>query len=174
MPCPDGSRSSARRRPSRWPSTCWRVPEPAPPGASLAPQVAGALASVIDRCLRKGPDARFADGGAIADALAHDTAVDRPVPVALRVFIKRLRALIQSTFATSMLVSLFAVPQLMSENGALGLVLVLTAGLALVGGGHLGSLAYEARKVLKAGHTLADPRLALQLDVTRWNAEHRL
>jgi serine/threonine-protein kinase len=151
------------------------VTEPAPPVASVAPQVSAPLARVIDRCLRKEPDARFADGGAIADALAHDAAVDRPIPVALRVFIKRLRALIQSAFATSMLVSLFAVPQLLilSEGGALALVVVLTAGLSLVGGGHLGSLAYEARKVLKAGHTLEDTRLALQLDVTRWNEELR-
>ena len=151
------------------------VSELAPPVASLAPKVSAPLARVIDRCLRKEPDARFADGGAIADALAHDTAVDRAIPVPLRVFVKRLRALIQSAFATSILVSMFAAPQIMvlSDSGALGLVVVLTAGLALIGGTHLGSLAYEARKVLKAGHTLEDTRLALELDVARRNEELR-
>jgi hypothetical protein len=74
-----------------------------------------------------------------------------------------------------MLLSIFAVPQLLllTESGLFELVLVLAAGLALIGGGHLGSLAYEARKVLKAGHTLEDTRLALQLDVTRLNEELR-
>ncbi len=151
------------------------VTEPAPPVASVAPQVSAPLAGVIDRCLRKEPDARFADGGAIADALAHDTAVDRPIPVPLRVFVKRVRALIQSAFMFSIIVPMFAAPQLLLSSGidAAGLAAVLAAAFALIVGGHLGSLAYHARKLLKTGHTLEDTRLALQLDVTRLNEEFR-
>ena len=150
------------------------VTEPAPPVASVAPQVSASLARVIDRCLRKEPDARFADGGAIADALAYDTAVDRPIPVPLRVFVKRLRALAQSAFMLSFMLLMFAGSWLEDARiGALGLVGVLVGALALIVGGHGGHLAYHARKVLKAGHTLEDTRLALQLDVTRRNEEVR-
>ena len=149
------------------------VTEPAPPVASLAPQVSAPLARVIDRCLRKEPDARFADGGAIADALAHDSAVDRPIPVPLRVFVKRLRQLMGSAFGSSMVLPLVVAPALMEEfaSGAFGLVAVLTVSFVVIGGTHLGSLAHQARKVLKAGHTLEDARLALQLDVARVNEE---
>lgn len=147
------------------------VTEPAPPVASLAPQVSAPLARVIDRCLRKEPDARFADGGAIADALAHDTAVDRPLPVPLRVFIKRLRQLMGSALAVSLMLLLSVALRLLtgSGSGAVELVVFVTTFLALAGG----QLAYQARKLLKAGHTLEDARLALQLDVTRWNEEVR-
>jgi serine/threonine protein kinase len=42
---------------------------PAPPLASVAPTVPGALAAVVDRCLAKRADDRFASGEALADAL---------------------------------------------------------------------------------------------------------
>ena len=149
------------------------VTEPPPPVASLAPQVSAPLARVIDRCLRKAPDARYTDGGAIADALAHDAAVDRPVPVPLRVFSKRLRQLMGSAFTLTVMLPLILVPQLVEEFalGATGLVLLLAGSLALNGVGHAWSLAYQARKVIKAGHTLDDTRLALQLDTARLSEE---
>ena len=147
------------------------VSEPAPPVATLAPQVSAPLAGVIDRCLRKEPDRRFRDGGAIADALAHDAAVDRPLPVPLRVFIKRLRE--RSQLGPAVVFLFFVVPGMMRlmSGGLIGLV-ALSAILPLIGvyGGHL---AYQARKVLKAGHTLEDTRLALRQDVTRRNEELR-
>jgi eukaryotic-like serine/threonine-protein kinase len=42
---------------------------PAPPLASVAPHVPAAVATVIDRCLAKAPDDRYATGEALADAL---------------------------------------------------------------------------------------------------------
>ncbi|MDQ6885696.1 MAG: serine/threonine protein kinase [Gemmatimonadota bacterium] len=42
---------------------------PAPPLGSICPALSPALADVIDRCLRKDPAARYADGEALADAL---------------------------------------------------------------------------------------------------------
>ncbi len=160
------------------------VTEAAPPVASVAPQVSAPLAGVIDRCLRKEPDARFADGGAIADALAHDAAVDRPIlPVPLRVFVKRLRMAANSASVMPLMLLgqllVFLLFNMRSESGALGLAagltiggVALTAVLALTGLA-VGNLARQARKVLKAGHTLEDTRLALELDVTRLNEEFR-
>ena len=65
---------------------------------------------------------------------------------------------------------LVGAPQLLIRSGgALEMVVIVTAVLALIGG----QVAYEARKLLKAGHTLEDARLALQLDVTRRTEEVR-
>lgn len=44
--------------------------EPAPPLRTLAPEVPADLAAVIDRCLAKEPDARWASAEALAEALA--------------------------------------------------------------------------------------------------------
>jgi len=43
--------------------------KPPPPLATLAPRVPVSIASVIDRCLAKDPDARYQTGAAFADAL---------------------------------------------------------------------------------------------------------
>ncbi|MGZ8413089.1 MAG: serine/threonine-protein kinase [Gemmatirosa sp.] len=43
----------------------------APPLRTVAPAVPASLAAVIDRCLEKSPDARYATGEALAEALAH-------------------------------------------------------------------------------------------------------
>jgi serine/threonine-protein kinase len=153
------------------------VTEPAPPVASRAPQVTLPLGRAIDRCLRKEPDQRFADGGALADALSQDALVDRQVPVALRVFIKHLREQPQSLFALTVFFLLFIAPALvgfmMIEGGLLGPLLVVATPVALVGGAVAGYLAFQARKVLGAGHTLQDARLALHQDVIRRNEEFR-
>ena len=45
------------------------VTRPAPSLASVAPQVPAQVAAVIDRCLAKAPDDRYATGEALADAL---------------------------------------------------------------------------------------------------------
>ncbi len=145
------------------------VTQPAPPVASVVPQVSAPLASVIDRCLRKEPDARFADGGAIADALPHDTAVDRPIPAPLRVFVKQLRVTSMAPWALLLLPSVVFRD---FEGVGLAMAVLLALGLALTGL-MVGNLAYQARRVLKAGHTLEDTRLALELDATRLSEELR-
>lgn len=148
------------------------VTEPAPPVASVAPHVPTALARTIDRCLRKEPDHRFQDGGAIADALAQDAAVDRPLPVPLRVFIKHLREMSQSSSALAIVVILFLGPFIVGLAfsgwpGILGALAMVTAAF-----GSFGVYpAYLARKLLKAGHTIEDARLALGQDVLRRNEE---
>jgi serine/threonine protein kinase len=53
--------------------------KPAPPLASVAPNVPAALCDVIDRCLRKNPADRYATGDALAAAL--EEAVGRSVAV---------------------------------------------------------------------------------------------
>ena len=53
---------------------------PAPPLREVAPEVPASLAAVIDRCLRKRPDDRYATGEALADALEQALA-EAPAPL---------------------------------------------------------------------------------------------
>lgn len=149
--------------------------ETPPPVASRAPQVSASLARTIDRCLRKDPDARFPDGGAIADALAQEAAVDRPLPIPLRVFIKHMREMARSTSALVLFALLFIVPNIVrsiASGNWIGLA-GSAAVIALLGLGAGGFLAHQARKLLKSGHTVEDARLAFQQDVIRLNEEFR-
>ena len=66
--------------------------QPAPPVASVAPEVPAVVAQAIDRCLRKSPDDRFADGAALAEAMG-GTALKRETPIPLRIFNKKIREL---------------------------------------------------------------------------------
>jgi hypothetical protein len=60
------------------------VTRPAPPLASVAPWVSGALASVIDACLAKEPSARYATGDALAAALEEALATGGSAPPLVR------------------------------------------------------------------------------------------
>jgi eukaryotic-like serine/threonine-protein kinase len=151
------------------------VTEPAPPVASVAPHVPTPLARTVDRCLRKEPERRFQDGGEIADALAQDAAADRSLPVPLRVFIKNLRGWSRSSPAVILVLFLFlGMPlfQFALRGGTIGAVVALVALFAGLGaaGMYLASL---ARKLLKAGYTVEDARLALRQDVIQRNEEFR-
>jgi serine/threonine-protein kinase len=153
------------------------VTELAPPVASRAPQVSTPLARVIDRCLRKEPGERFLDGGEIADALMADVVDDRPLPIPLRVFNRNLRESSRSAAGFILFSMLFGLPLILSAvmmGEILEALATLTLSVAISGGVLGGYLAYQARKVLKAGHTVDDARLALHQDVNRRNEEFRV
>ena len=148
--------------------------ETPPPVASKAPQVSALLARTIDRCLRKDPDMRFSDGGAIADALGQEAVADRPLPVPLRVFIKHLREMTRSFSALAIFALLFLGPSLVEgivEGSSVVLLALLAALAALFGLVGAGWLAYHARRLLRAGHTVEDARIALEQDVRQRNEE---
>ena len=151
------------------------VTAPAPPVATVAPSVATHLSRTIDRCLRKEPDRRFQDGASIADALALGTAADRVVPVPLRVFIKHLRELSRVSPVGALVLLVLVLPSVLglllggAPEGFVAAVLVL----GTIPSAMLGHLLYRIRKVLKAGHTIEDARLALQQDVIQRNEEFR-
>ena len=67
------------------------ISEPPPPLAKSAPHVPPAVATALDRCLRKEPDRRYSGGEALADALLPDLDLDKELPIPLRVFIKQTR-----------------------------------------------------------------------------------
>ena len=117
---------------------------------------------------------RFSDGGAIADALGQEAVADRPLPVPLRVFIKHLREMTRSFSALAIFALLFLGPSLVEgivEGSSVVLLALLAALAALFGLGGAGLLAYHARRLLRAGHTVEDARIALEQDVRQRNEE---
>jgi eukaryotic-like serine/threonine-protein kinase len=73
------------------------VTRPAPAVSSVARGVPTPLARAIDQCLQKDPSQRPATGEALADALVPTLAKREDVPVPVRVFIDRRRALAMVT-----------------------------------------------------------------------------
>ena len=65
--------------------------KPAPLVSAVARGTTTQLSGAIDRCLQKDPAARFANGEALADALAPSLEKRTEVPVAIRVFTDRRR-----------------------------------------------------------------------------------
>ena len=139
--------------------------QPAPPVATVAPDVPASLARALDRCLRKSPEERFPDGAALAEELARGVAVQRELPVPLRVFVNRVRGLGEaSPMILLLLLVLALVPLLADDPGYLPLVI---GWLCLSIGVPFGALALHARRLLAAGYGLEDARLALKQDLER-------
>jgi serine/threonine-protein kinase len=65
------------------------INKPAPPVASVAPNVPGRLARTIDSCLAKNPASRFTNEHELADAFGQSLGERRELPVPLRIFVKR-------------------------------------------------------------------------------------
>jgi hypothetical protein len=150
------------------------VGEPAPPVLSVAPQAPPAVATALDRCLRKAPDQRYQGGDALADALRPDLEVDRELPVPLRVFIKQTREW-ESVLAWSglgLLSALLALPAAAADDapgGVLLALIVLLATLAIP----IGYVVQAARKLLSSGFTHSDGTVAFLRDIARREEEYR-
>ena len=142
-----------------------QITQPAPPLATVAPEVPSDLAKAIDRCLAKDPADRFADGEQLADALSRALDMKREIPVALRVFIEhnreRLRGLpiVVAGAALYFGLSMF----LIAEEGLAGLA--LTAFALLLGGTPVGMLIRMARELMRRGHSHQELLLALKTDI---------
>ena len=141
--------------------------QPAPPVASVAPEMPARLAHAIDRCLRKSPTDRFTDGGALAEALGQGTGVERSLPVPVRVFINRMRGQATALPLLGVLWFVIALTPLMvgADSDWVGPMMALVISLSI--GLPLGALALHARRLLAAGYGLDDARLGLHKDVER-------
>lgn len=149
--------------------------EPAPPLATVVPGVSTVIAGVVDRCLRKDPQRRFLGGESIADALTQEAVFERQLPIPLRVFIKNLRRLSQSSSSLTIILVLFGGPMLLSllfSVGVPGLMAVMLV-VSVVLGAVVGSTVWQSRKLLQAGFTPDDARMALLEDVNHRNEEVR-
>ena len=146
----------------------------APPSvARSAPGLPPALAAAIDRCLARDPASRFADGEALAAALAPATDNRPALPPSLRAWLASRNPLELAFTAASGLFTVATFGNLFDiyVNSAFGnpkrlTDLAVLSGLALfpllpIMGFHLN----QAHRLFRAGHTLNDLRTALDVAV---------
>ena len=142
--------------------------EAAPSVMRAAPGLPPALGTAIDRCLARDPVSRFADGEALAAALAPAPDPRPALPATLRAWLAARNPLLVpytgwcAAFGTLTLANLIAWVTGNRPDGPADIVL-LTAITSLplfpIVGFHLN----QARRQFRAGHTLADLRTALEV-----------
>ncbi|MEP6620453.1 MAG: serine/threonine-protein kinase [bacterium] len=142
--------------------------EIAPSVVHVSPGVPQVLSAAIDRCLQKDPQARFATGEALADALA-PAADGRPqLPTMLRAWL-RARNPLQGIFTVWAGLMAFAMTadiaaRIILHGGGSGLPYTLGLTLApLVP--MIGFHVNQARRLFGAGFTLGDLRTAIDIDM---------
>jgi serine/threonine-protein kinase len=141
----------------------------APPAVvRAAPGLPPALATAIDRCLARDPADRFADGEALAAALAPTPDAPPALPSTLRAWLGARNPLLvpymgwAGVFGTLTLANLVAWVTGNRPDGPADIVLlgaITSLPLFPIVGFHL----YQARRQFRAGHTLADLRSALEV-----------
>jgi serine/threonine-protein kinase len=142
--------------------------EAAPSIVRVAPGLPSALSAAIDRCLARNPDERFADGEALAAALAPSQEVRPALPPTLRAWLAARNPLLvpylgwSGAFGTLTLANLIAWVTGNRPNGPADIVLlaaITSLPLLPIVGFHINL----ARRQFRAGHTLADLRSALEV-----------
>ena len=135
----------------------------------VAPGLPPALADAIDRCLARSPGERFADGEALAAALAPGRDARPALPPTLRAWLAARNPLLvpfigwSAGFSVLTLGNLYGV--LTGNPGSTVRAVAVLAALAAapllpIVGFHLN----QARRQFRAGHTLADLRSALEVE----------
>ena len=141
-----------------------------PPSVTrAAPGLPPALGAAIDRCLARDPEDRFADGEALADALAPSPESRPALPSTLRAWLAARNPLVvpymawSGVFGTMTLINLFVWLAGKRPDGPADIVLLAAiASLPLfpIVGFHLN----QALRQFRAGHTLSDLRAALDIE----------
>ena len=143
----------------------------APPSVMrAAPGLPPALGAAIDGCLAREPAGRFADGEALAEALVPAVETRPPLPPMLRAWLGSHNPATLAYFAASGLFTVMTIGNLV-EGFSLGTFderrirgIAMLATLALLPS--LPALGYhlnQARRLFRAGYTLADLRTALDI-----------
>ena len=140
--------------------------EAAPSVLQAAPGLPPSVGAAIDRCLARNPADRFADGEALAAALAPLPATRPALPPTLRAWLGAQNSLALPYLGWSAGFSVLTVGNVAAwaggnpHAGGIDVVLLLgavTAPIFPIVGFHLN----QARRQFRAGHTLADLRAAL-------------
>jgi len=139
--------------------------EPATSVMRAAPGLPAALGAVIDRCLTRNPVERFADGEALAEALAPASDARPALPPTLRAWLSARNPLLLPYIAWSGGFTILSLGNLYGWLTGQGTGPVAVATLATIAvspllpivGFHLN----QAHRQFRAGHTLADLRAAL-------------
>ncbi len=138
---------------------------------SLAIAARGAprpLTEAVDRCLEKSPDARFATGEALADALEPGREKTGDVPVPIRVFLDRRRMAMLGIPVGLSFSGAMGISASLTQNGAVWAVpFVVMAAVAIALGAPLGILVYRLRSLLRHGYGREDLLAGLRLSFER-------
>jgi serine/threonine-protein kinase len=142
----------------------------APPSVlRVAPGLPPALGAAIDRCLSRDPADRFADGEALASAVAPTSEARPALPPTLRAWLIARNPLLVPYLGWSAFFSILTAGNLyavVTRNPGSSiwdvafLAAVASSPLVPIVGFHLN----QARRQFRAGHTLADLRAALQIE----------
>ena len=127
-----------------------------------APGLPSALGAVIDRCLARDPDTRFADGEALAAALAPPPDTRPALPPTLRAWLAARNPLLVPYMGWSAFFGFLTTMNAAVRNGPADVaMLAAIASLPIVPivGFHIN----QAYKQFRAGHTLSDLRSALEI-----------
>jgi len=143
--------------------------ENAPSVLGAAPGLPSSLGSAIDRCLARDPAERFADGEALAAALAPAPEARPALPTTLRAWLNARNPLLVPYMGWSALFSVLTAgnvyANLTGNHGSSWKDVAVLASLAAapalpIIGYHLN----QARRQFLAGHTLTDLRSALEIE----------
>jgi serine/threonine-protein kinase len=142
------------------------ITQPAPPVASIAPEVPRHLAAAVDRCLAKSPADRFANGEDLAAALSRSLAVRREIPLPLRVFIAQHREQFRGLALWGVFVgwSSLVTVLMVLENEPFAAALAAFTTLA-IGSAPPGMLLRLVRQLQKSGYSHRELLLALKDDL---------
>jgi serine/threonine-protein kinase len=142
------------------------ITQPAPPVASVAPEVPRHLAHAVDRCLTKNPADRFANGEDLAAALTRSMAVRREIPLPLRAFINQNREQFRGLVGWGITVGWLGVVSVyMAVNGEPVPAFIGALSALAVGSAPPGMLLRMARQLLKSGYGHRELLLALKDDL---------
>jgi serine/threonine-protein kinase len=144
------------------------------PVATIARGAPRELTDAIDRCLEKTPEARFANGEALADALElrGERSVEVPVPV--RVFLDRRRmAMMLIPVGVTMSVVSGLTASIMAPGSEVRYLLPFVGGAAVVGlvVAPLSILLYRLRRLLRLGYGRDDILAGLRTSFERRREE---
>ncbi len=144
----------------------------APPSVmSAAPGLPSALGAAIDRCLARDPASRFADGEALAAALAPKADARPALPPALRAWLASSNPATPVYLGASALMTVALTGNLVNiyEHGGFETtkrvwdIVMLSTFVVLPLFPLVGFHLNQARRLFRAGHTLADLRSALDV-----------
>ena len=105
--------------------TSMLLTEPAPPIKSVSQFVPARLAESIDRCLSKDPDARFGDGGELAEAIADAQLTRREIAPSVREFLSAAKFGVVQATALAMLWMFLGISG-MADSGMFGVIMMVT------------------------------------------------
>jgi len=146
--------------------------QPPAPVASVARGIPRSLSQAIDKCLQKQPSARFANGEALADALAPGIEKRPEVPIPIRVFLDRRRMgmLVMPVAFTVPLVGAVT-ENIVKHGGHVAPVASIAAMLLVSLGFPLGMILYRLRKLVRFGYGVDDIVAALRTSFERHREE---